>query len=134
MKSNATVTIEGRELPRGVKLLRVLTICAVRVPIVRATLEQMPELAEAEGLINDGFFCGERTCIFIRSGQSRTQERDSINHEVGHAFVKLSGLAAVLAAVTTWPKGYEDLEETLVRIAAPHLGNAFTCPPGKALP
>lgn len=126
MKSFRTVTIEGRRFPVGVKLLRVLTICGVRVPVIRATVEQIPDLDEADGETNDGFFCGSRTCIFIRAGQSRTQERDSINHEVGHAFVKLSGIAHLLAGVTTWPKGYDDFEETLVRIAAPHLGRAFS--------
>lgn len=126
MKHLRTVVIEGRRLPAGVKHLRTVTICNVRVPIIEATIEQIPELAEADGSTNDGFFCGARTCIFILAGQSATQRRDSVNHEVGHAFVKLSGLAQLLAAVTTWPKGYDDFEETLVRIAAPHLGNGFS--------
>ncbi len=125
MKLFRTVTIEGRKLPYGVKHLRTVPICGVRVPVIEATIEQIPDLAEADGSTNDGFFCGSRTCIFILAGQSPTQRRDSINHEVGHAFVKLSGLAQLLAAVTTWPKGYDDLEETIVRIAAPHLGKSF---------
>lgn len=125
MKPFRTVTIEGRRLPYGVKHIRTLTICGVRVPVIEATVGQLPDLDETDGTTNDGFFCGARTCIFIRAGQSPTQRRDSINHEVGHAFVKLSGLSQLLAAVTTWPKGYEDFEETIVRIAAPHLGKAF---------
>jgi Zn-dependent peptidase ImmA (M78 family) len=97
-----------------------MRICNVLVPIVRATSEQMPELTN-EGE-DDGFFCPSRTLIVIRAGQSETQERDTIAHEIGHAFLYLSGLQHLLKAITNWPKGYDDLEECLVRIAAPHLG------------
>jgi hypothetical protein len=113
------VKIEGRKLPKGVVHLRTIRICNVLVPIVRATVEQMPEL-ESEGT-DDGFFCPSRTLIVIRAGQSETQERDSIAHEVGHAFIYLSGIGHILKGVTAWPKGYDDLEEVLVRVAAPHL-------------
>ncbi len=125
MKPFRTVTIEGRKFACGVKLITTLVVCGVRVPVIEATVEQVPDLDEADGQTNDGFFCGRTNVIYIRAGQSPTQRRDSINHEVGHAFVRLSGLSQLLAAVTAWPKGYDDFEETLVRIAAPHLGKAF---------
>lgn len=100
--------IQGRKLPPGAELLGVDLICGIEVPIVRATAEQCPELLDEPGVINDGFFCGDRSIIVLRSGQHPTQERDSLNHERVHAWIKLSG--------------YDDFEETIARVLAPHLG------------
>ncbi len=96
-------------------------ICGIRVPVVRATAEQATELTDADGDPNDGFYCGKTATIFLRKGNSPTQERDTLNHERCHAFLALSGLQNLLTATVQWPQGYDDFEELVVRIAAPHL-------------
>lgn len=121
-----TVEVEGRTYPAGVELLGVDVICGVRVPIIRATEEQIPDFLGEEDTINDGFYCGKTTTIYVRRGQSATVERDTLNHERGHAFLAISGLRNLLSAVVAWPKGYDDFEETLVRIAAPHISTYDT--------
>jgi hypothetical protein len=122
MKDITRIDVEGRRLPRGVKKLRVLTICGVRVPVIRATPEQVPELLE-DGSLKDGIFCHERCCIFVREGQSKTQERDTIVHEVAHAFLHLSGIGHQLQFFLgpKAAKNFEAMEEMLVRGATPHL-------------
>lgn len=113
-----SITIEGRKFRTGVQLIRTVTICNVRVPIIRATADQVPELVE-DGRLLDGFFCFERAVIVIRAGQAPSLERDAICHEVSHAFLYLSGLAHVLRGQVKTE--YTDFEEQLVRIATPHI-------------
>jgi hypothetical protein len=120
VKDNRTVKIEGRSLPRGVKQLAVPTICNVRIPIIRATVEQVPELAEGDRLL-DAYFCMERLVIFVREGQSKTHERDSITHELAHAFIYLSGLGHRLKGFFDKPEAYDRFEEEIVRAMTPHL-------------
>lgn len=96
-----------------------MIVCGVRVPVVRATADQIPDLAE-DGRLLDGYFCSTQSVIFIRDGQSHTQERDTIVHEVAHAFLYLSGLGHRLEEVVG-PALFERFEEGLVRMATPHL-------------
>jgi hypothetical protein len=127
-----TVSIEGRTFARGVRHVRTLTICGVRVPIVRATPEQVPELLE-DGRVLDGYFCFERLIIVIRAGQSKTQERDSIVHETVHGFLYLSGARHQLKfALGPKFKGFEDFEELIVRNMTPHLVGLLECNGGPA--
>ena len=107
-------------MPRGVKHLRTLVICGVRVPVIEATAEEIPELMQDDQLL-DGWFCGERVAIFVRRGQSATHLRNSITHEAAHAFLDLSGLKQVLMNAWGKRKGFDDHEEAIVRIATPHL-------------
>lgn len=111
-------------IPRGVKLVRTLTICSVRVQVYRATVEQLPDLKGA-----DGWFDETRCVIWLKAGQTPTQERDALFHEACHAFLYLSGLTTTLKMMLgpvrakRWDETDDDvgLEETLVRQATPHL-------------
>jgi hypothetical protein len=95
----------------------------VRVPIIEATADDCPDLRSDEaGGLNDGSFSQEQLTVFVRAGMSKTQRRDAIAHELAHAFLYLSGIGALLSGVVRWKKGAHDFEETLVRLAAPHLG------------
>jgi hypothetical protein len=110
--------------PRGVRLVRTLTICSVRVPVYRATAQQCSKLTDCFGYWDE-----ERTCVWIRDGQSAAAERDTLLHEACHAFLTLSGLTTTLKMMLgpvrakRWDETDDDvgLEETLVRQATPHL-------------
>lgn len=117
-----TITIEGRTYPVDVEFLGVDVICGIRVPVIRASEEQVPDFLGTDDTINDGFFDGKTSTIYLRRGQSPTVERDTLCHERAHAFLQLSGLKNLLEAVVVWPKGYDDFEELLARLAAPHIG------------
>ncbi len=119
-----TITVDGRELPKGVEVLETETICGVKVLVIRATAEQIPELAgDGDGTPLDGWFDPIRTCIFVREGQSETQEADTRVHEKVHAFWYLSGASAVmkLALGKRKSKRWHEIEETLCRTMTPHL-------------
>ena len=120
MKHMRTVTIEGRKLPYGVKKLRTLTIASMRIPVVRGTVEQFPELQEP-GRLLDAFFCPERMIIVVRAGQAPTQERDSIVHEGVHAFIHVTGIGHLLKRRFKKEKAADRFEEELVRVATPHI-------------
>jgi hypothetical protein len=113
-----TADIEGHTLPMGVRHLRTVTVCGVRVPIIEATIDQIPQLKDEDGILLDGWFDGERGIIFIRRGLQRTLRRDAVNHEIQHALWAYSGSRDYLAGVT---KGKVDHEEQLIRIMTPHL-------------
>ncbi len=112
---------DERKPPPDPKRIGVCTICNVRTPIYRASVVQVSQL---DGC--DGWFDHVNTIIWIREGQSETQERDTIVHEKVHAFLYLSGLAATLKLLLG-PKrakhwdGDNGIEEALVRQATPHL-------------
>jgi hypothetical protein len=118
-----TVDIEGRRFPRGVRLLRVVDMCGVRVPVVAANLEQWPALLEADGTTLDGTFDYSLCAVIIRAGQSHTLLRDAVTHELVHAFLHLSGIGRQLKALMGKRAGerWEEIEEGLVRTATPHL-------------
>jgi hypothetical protein len=105
----------------GVKRIGVHTICGVRVPIYRATVDQFPELSGC-----DGYWDPVRSIIWVRQGQSETQERDALVHELAHAFLTLSGLSTTLKVFlgperSQYWDGDDGVEEALVRQATPHL-------------
>lgn len=116
-----TVTIEGRKYPETVDHVCTDTICGIRVPVLRAD-------KSAHKLLHDsyGCFCEATATIYVLRGQPETQERDTLQHERGHAFLTLSGLSNLLRSVVKWRKGYEDFEECAVRLAAPHLASYRT--------
>lgn len=121
MKGFRTVKIEGRSVAAGVKHVRTLTVCGVRVPVIRGTVEQIPELRDADGAMLDAYFCLERLAIFVRAGQSPTHERDTIVHEAVHAFLYLSGLTHRLKGFFRKFEAYERFEEEIVRQITPHI-------------
>lgn len=115
------VTVEGHRLPEGVEHLGTETVCNIRVPVVRASVADVPQLREADGTLLDGWFDGERGIVFVRRGLSRTFERDARNHELYHALVRYSGARDFLIGVMKSPSMAEDHEETFIRIMTPHL-------------
>ena len=97
--------------------MRSVMVCGIDVAIVEATPDQVPALREPDGTLLFGFFDEESATIYVRKGQSRTLRRETINHEIVHAWFAYSGAREYLAGVT---KGKLDHEERLVRILSPH--------------
>lgn len=110
----------GVEESRIVNKLRTLTICSVEVEVYEASAEECSDLLR-DGCVADGTFSSENSSIVLRAGQSPSQRRDSFLHEVGHAFLYLSGLGHLLEASLPKSAKYAEFEELLVRLATPHL-------------
>lgn len=109
--------------------LRTRSICGVKVRILVGSIAEVPALAGAspeEPL--DGYFDCACTTIFVREGQSPSQEANTVMHEQVHAFLYLSGLGHLLASATDLKgQAYEDFEEVLVQLATPHLVGLTKC-------
>lgn len=118
-KRGVVVRVEGHRLPAGVRHVRTVEVCHVRVPVVLATYALVPELREADGTLLDGWFDHERGIVFVRDGQSKSLERDATNHEIVHALLYYSGVQDFFAGIVKG-KAVEH-EETMVRILAPHM-------------
>jgi hypothetical protein len=103
------------KLPKGSKRIAVLTICGNKVPVVR-----VPGLTTPEGGVALGLSDFERNTIFIREGQTETQEMDTLIHEAIHMLLNLSGAINHLAGYVK-AKDMTACEETLVRILTPNV-------------
>jgi hypothetical protein len=103
------------KLPKGSKRIGWLTICGNKVPVIR-----VPELLTAEGGTALGLSDFERNAIFIRAGQTETQEKDTLIHEGIHMLLNLSGAVNHLAGYVK-AKDLAACEETLVRILTPNV-------------
>lgn len=103
------------------KSLGVRTVCGVKIPIVRATVEQASSLIDDDGASLDGVFDTETMRIYVRDGQSPEGEQDTINHEILHALLLLSGAKAFIAKELRTPAKEYEIEEVLVRILTPHV-------------
>ena len=102
-------------IPKGAKRLRVVAMCGVKVPIYRVEPGMVADMGDDFGQCDFN-----RLCIFIRSGQHPTQERDTIMHECLHMFLHQSGIRSMLEAACK-PADFTAFEESLVRVATPHL-------------
>ena len=107
-------------IPKGAKKIRTVTNCAVRVPIYRVSPGTISDMGDEWGRADF-----QRMCIFIRADQHPTQERDTIVHECIHMFLVQSGLRSMLEAHHGKREGFEEFEESLVRVATPHLVGLF---------
>jgi hypothetical protein len=108
-------------LPRWAQRVATLHLCGVRVQVFRAAKGKVPDLAGSIGAY-DGTTC----TVWLEEGQSETQERDTLVHELCHAFFALSGLGPTLRAflgpemAQRWD-GDNGIEEALVSLIAPHV-------------
>lgn len=103
------------KLPKGSKRIGLLTICGNKVPVIR-----VPNLTTSEGGVALGLSDFERNTIFIREGQTETQETDTLIHEGIHMLLNLSGAINHLAGYVK-AKDLTACEETLVRILTPNV-------------
>lgn len=103
-------------IPKGAKKIRTVTICGVKVPVYRVTAGLVPDMGDDFG--RSDF---QRMCIFILAGQHETQERDTLVHECVHMFLVQSGIRSMLEAHHGKRDGFEEFEESIVRVATPHL-------------
>lgn len=112
----------ARRIPKGVRLIATIPIAGVDVEVYRASTEQVVKLADGV----DGVFEPSTTAIFVRTGQTASQEQDTIVHECVHAFIYLTGLGNTLRLIlgpkrsASWD-GDDGIEETLVRQITPHV-------------
>lgn len=90
-----------------------LNICGMPYTVAVATAEEQPILDE-----NEGWTEFKKGQILLRDGASLSRMRDTLVHEIAHAFLEATGVGAYLQSqVDDW----EQVEETLVRLIAPNL-------------
>lgn len=89
-----------------------LKICGLEYRVVYATSDEVPELAGNEGHTS----CSTNT-IAIRSNLPPSRKRDTLVHEVMHAFLEASGVGSFLADRVRGD--YDRIEETLIRLVTP---------------
>jgi len=111
----------GRRLPDGTDLLGHINVCNVKVSIVRASVTQALCLRDDDGSTLLGRFVESPALIVVRRGLSDAVERDTIVHECIHALLAYSGAKQFLTGPAKEISDGDELEETLVRILAPHV-------------
>lgn len=95
---------------------RSLSICGLEYRVVFATSEEVPALES-----NEGYTSCETNTIYLASNIPRSRMRDALVHEVCHAFLEASGLGSFLQTSLKDKAAYDDFEETLIRVAVPHV-------------
>jgi hypothetical protein len=94
-----------------------LSICGLEYRVVYASSDDVPELIE-----NDGHTSCSTNTIYIRTNLSSSRKRDTLLHEILHAFLEASGIDHFLGhALKGDPKEYERFEETLIRLVVPSI-------------
>lgn len=102
-------------IPKGAKKIRTVTIGPAKVPVYRVSPGMVPDMGDDFGQCDH-----DRLCIFVRTGQSPAQEKDTILHECIHMFLVVTGLRNMLEDNTRAPD-FVRFEETFVRVATSHL-------------
>lgn len=102
------------------ELFRV-NVAGVVVPVYRATSKEIPDLKDDDGEDLLGCFLPGKGSIYILQGMPASLERDTINHEIIHTWLNLSGAREFLKRTIRKTEDVEDAEETLVRILTPHV-------------
>lgn len=86
-----------------------LKICGLEYRVVFASVEEVPDLAGKEG------FCSLATnTIYIQRGMPASRMRDTLAHEIGHAFFEATGIGSFLSNRVRGD--YDRFEETLIRL------------------
>ncbi len=94
-----------------------LSICGLEYKVVYASSDEVPELIEAEG-----YTSLSANTIYVRGNLPPCRKRDTLLHEVLHAFLEASGLGTFLeAGFKGDAKEYEKFEETLIRLVVPSI-------------
>lgn len=96
--------------------VRKLSICGLEYRVVFASSEEVPALEN-----NDGYTSCESNTIYLRSDLPRSRMRDTLVHEICHAFLEASGLGSFCETSLKDKSAYDDFEETLIRVAVPQL-------------
>ena len=86
-----------------------LKICGLEYRVVFATNEEVPELVGREG-----YTVPSSNTIYIRSNLPASRARDTLLHEVLHAFFEASGVGSFLSDRVRGD--YDKFEETLIRL------------------
>lgn len=102
-------------IPKGAKKIRTITIGPARVPVYRVSPGMVSDMGDDLGQCDH-----DRLCIFVRTGQSPAQEKDTIVHECVHMFLLVTGLRHLLEG-NSKAADFVAFEETFVRVATPHL-------------
>lgn len=87
----------------------ILKICGLEYRVVFASTEEVPELAGKEG-----WTVPSTNTIYIRSNLPFSRARDTMLHEVLHAFFEASGVGSFLNDRVRGD--YDKFEETLIRL------------------
>jgi len=89
-----------------------LDIAGIDYRVFIATSDEAPGLADSYGYTST-----QTQRIYLKEGISFSQMRDTLFHEIVHAFLECSGIGAYLASQV---KGeWDDVEETLIRLLVP---------------
>jgi Zn-dependent peptidase ImmA (M78 family) len=91
---------------------QVVQICGLEYQLVVATAAEVPELLENEGWTS----CVTNT-IYVRANMPPTRLRDTVVHELLHAFLEASGVGSFLSDRVQGD--YDAFEEVLVRLLTP---------------
>lgn len=103
---------------------RVAKVCGIDIPIYRATVEQEPALRDSDGELLDGQFQPTPTPrIIVRVGLSKSVEKDTLIHEMGHALMLYSGCRELVNMSTPVGFDIDAFEEAVIRILTPHIGS-----------
>ena len=73
------------------------------------------------GYASGGDVAQDKRMITKAIRQHETQERDTLVHECIHMFLVQSGIRSMLEAHHGKRDGFEEFEESIVRVATPHL-------------
>lgn len=100
------------------KQLATLNVCGMTYRVMLASSIERPALEESEGECD-----ADEGVIYLRASlaRNRTRLRDTLIHELVHAFVDATGLAYVLKGKLKESRDWEDVEETIARVATPHI-------------
>lgn len=89
-----------------------LDIVGIEYAVVIATSDEAPGLSDCYGYTST-----RDQKIYLKEGISLCQMRDTLLHEIVHAYFECSGVGAYLASVV---KGeWDEVEETLIRLLVP---------------
>lgn len=94
--------------------VRRLSIVGQEYTVITATAEEAPEL-EAE----EGHTRFSRNTILVREGLPTSRDRDTLLHEVSHAFLEATGLGSFIKDNLRPGVDATEFEETLIRLAVP---------------
>lgn len=90
-----------------------LQICGLEYRVVFASSDEVPLLREKEGMT-----AFDTNTIYVRSGMPLSRMRDTLVHEVMHAFLESSGVGYFLQD-SVKVEDFEKFEETLIRLLVP---------------
>ena len=92
-----------------------LNVCGIRYRVFMVADDEVPELVDGE----EGACVPSKARIYLRASMPRELYRDTLVHEIGHAWLLASGLVEFLKGRVHGD--IDAFEETLIRLAVPSL-------------